>query len=476
MASCRHCSAGRLPVLASAEGLEKNNDSTASAACIVWRNYSLSLVLGCGGWWLLDSIMAENPIFTVHSPEGNAIAAALGLVGQLGTTIPLLWVLLNSVRYQFLGQLPPSELRGIVQVIVGTGIVASGMLVICATLWNTYPVISGHRGSYPVLVAAFVGGIVGGVSAIYFWPLAARYGGSNTSSTKGLSLGIVVGGGISQLMALVQNVGNDPIFTTSTFFFVSAILQLVMLSAIIPIARDISQRYELNIDRKIVQHVQHARIKAPLPPEDRTPLLDRDSNSSLKLIHDHILIGISCCVIGFLLCAQTCAIPSLIPFIVQDYDWKNSTAFVHKNEHCDFGWFSNDALKRDLSLRKDALYRWIAASQPAGDLIGRFITLLLAKNIHPRKLLWLTLADTALFVFTFAIGAAKSAQLAGTWLPEDCSFILVVLSFVYRGLNGFIITMVFLHVQEWPLAETWSSYIGSSQLAGGLVSTGVLYA
>lgn len=72
------------------------------------------------------------------------------------------------------------------------------------------------------------------MSNVTYWCLAVRYEGAH--ATKALSIGMTIGGLLSSLLAVAQNAGCNPRFSTDWFFLLVAVGQVLCLLATASIA------------------------------------------------------------------------------------------------------------------------------------------------------------------------------------------------------------------------------------------------
>eukprot|EP01052_Picozoa_sp_SAG31_P030677 SAG31_NODE_3167_length_4584_cov_7.199110_4_plen_312_part_00 len=190
------------------------------------RNESVAfLVLGMSGWWTANAILAQIPTFVVDTPEQDEIANQLNFFLQLGNIFPFAYTALMKGS---------TQQRWLVVNILGCQLTAVVVAMVLAVSWrNTTHIYFGER-SVPLLLCTFVAGGVGCMSNVTYWCLAVRYEG--THATKATSIGMTLGGLLSSLLAVAQNAGRNPRFSTESFLVLVATGQVVCLLATASIA------------------------------------------------------------------------------------------------------------------------------------------------------------------------------------------------------------------------------------------------
>jgi hypothetical protein len=87
-----------------------------------------------------------------------------------------------------------------------------------------------------LLLFTMVTGGIGALSNATYWPLVGRFG---PHCMTALSVGMTVGGMVTQMFAVAQNAGHvdDLNFEPTTYFFIVAAVQVLLCCVMIPIAR-----------------------------------------------------------------------------------------------------------------------------------------------------------------------------------------------------------------------------------------------
>ena len=205
-----------------------------------WQvEYALFFVMGMSGWWTVNALTwAQVPLFVQRTQEKEAIGTVLNLACQLGNIAPFAYKAIFSKATQA-AILPGS--------ILVSQLIAVAVAVVAAFYWDQESHLI-FQGKHSVVLVActIVAGGVGTLSNVTYWALCVRYKG--THCTKGMSVGMTVGGLLLQLCALAQGVGKPkPRFSAKTFMLGVASVQAFFAVAVMFI------------------------IRRPHPQEERTP-------------------------------------------------------------------------------------------------------------------------------------------------------------------------------------------------------------
>jgi len=170
---------------------------------------------GMSGWWCLNVIIAEGPLYLARLPEGERLGNLLAFCTQLGNLAPIGFKAI--ARWQ--GGNP-----SIIPIIAGAQALATITLLVLAFMWD----FEVEGSSAVLLLCTCLGGGVGCMSNVTYWAAASS---RPASCTRAMSVGTTLGGLVASALAAVQLAGvkeGQPRFGPLPFFAFAAAAQMIM--------------------------------------------------------------------------------------------------------------------------------------------------------------------------------------------------------------------------------------------------------
>lgn len=123
----------------------------------VLRESAAFLVLGMSGWWTLNALLNELPVFVCQSVEREQIGNQLSVATQLGNMFPFIYTAASSRA---------TQQRLLVANTVGCQAVALAVAMVCAMGWEHTVEVFGAPRSVLLLLGTVLAGGVGCMSNV----------------------------------------------------------------------------------------------------------------------------------------------------------------------------------------------------------------------------------------------------------------------------------------------------------------------
>ena len=318
--------AGAAAAAAADEDEEVNQPPPAMHPCVEGLCYFL---FGMSGWWVYNTLSAEQPIFTacntsvvlsnasgiLHNdtitnctlPEGRTLSSQISVTSQLGNLVPLLYrVVVKYLCVASEDEEDDDEGEGegegtnnkknkkkklrrrcrcarslrvplVILFSMFTGLLAA---LLASFKWDTASYIFGDYHSVVLLLCCFMSGGLGCMSSIVYWQFASMYS-SGTAATKALSIGMAAGGLFPCVLALLQNLDQmapglqDVYFSPGTMLWISSAIQLLFMGLFVIIWR-LNANRAARVARQVADSKASQAAKATTEGTavDGTPPLD----------------------------------------------------------------------------------------------------------------------------------------------------------------------------------------------------------